>query len=86
MGSGKNIPESCPWLCTEETQASVWPDLLASLNRKEACRFINSANTIRWYFKTLSCHSRTTGNQKLQDIKQNQYNKYNQENKKEIRA
>lgn len=54
MGSGKNIPESCHWLYTEETQATVWPVLLASFNRKEACSSINSANTIKWYFKILS--------------------------------
>lgn len=60
MGSGKNIPQSCHWLRTAETQATVWPGLLASFNRKEACSSINSANTIRWYldFQILS----VTGN------------------------
>jgi len=50
MGSGKNIPKSCHWLYTEETQATVWPVLLDSFNRKKARSSINSANTIRWYF------------------------------------
>lgn len=48
--SGKNILQSCHWLYVAETQATVWPGLLASFNRKEACSSINSANTIRWYF------------------------------------
>ena len=57
-GERKKIPESCHWLYAEETQATVWPVLLASFNRKEACSSINSAKTIRWYFKIPS----VTGN------------------------
>lgn len=56
MGSGKNIRQGCHWLRSAETQAKVWPGLLASFDRKEACSSINSANTIRWYldFQILS--------------------------------
>lgn len=85
MGSGKNIPESCHWLYTEETQATVWPVLLASFNRKEACSSINSANTIRWYFnfKILSVTRDLLGTKiHNKKIKQNQYNNHNQETRK----
>lgn len=82
MGSGKNIPESCHWLYSEETQAIVWPVLLASFNRKEACSSIHSANTIRWYFdfKILSVTGNVLETMYGQlKIRQNQYNKHNQE-------
>lgn len=85
MGSGKHIPESCHWLYTEETQATVWPVLLASFNRKEAWSSINSANTIMWYFdfKMLSVAGSLLETKiHKKKIKQTQYNKHNQETRK----